>query len=100
MKIAKLLMLVSVALWMSVPAFAQEEKSTAQDPRMKKGMHEDRRAEMKAMDDRLDKLVVDMNAAATPDKKIDAAIAVINEMVAQHKKMHERMAEHGMKHRE
>ena len=44
------------------------------------------------------KLVVDMNAAATPDTKIDAAIAVINEIVAQHKKMHERMAEHGMKH--
>jgi hypothetical protein len=100
MKIAKLLMMVSLALWMSVPAFAQEEKSTAQDPRMKKGMHEDMRAEMKAMDDRLDKLVVDMNAAATPDKKIDAAIAVINEMVAQHKKMHERMAQRGMKHHE
>jgi len=67
---------------------------------MKKGMHEDMRAEMKAMDDRLDKLVVDMNAAATPDKKIDAAVAVINEMVAQHKKMHERMAQRGMKHHE
>ena len=67
---------------------------------MKKGMNEDMRAEMKAMDDRLDKLVVDMNAAATPDKKIDAAVAVINEMVAQHKKMHERMVQRGMKHHE
>ena len=100
MKIAKLLTMVSLALWMSVPAFAQEEKPAAQAPGMKRGMHEDRRAEMKAMDDRLDKLVVDMNAAATPDKKIDAAIAVVNEMVAQHKKMHERMAERGMKHHE
>jgi hypothetical protein len=100
MKIAKLLMIVSLAFWMSVPAFAQEEKPAAQAPAMKKGMHEDMRAEMKAMDDRLDKLVVDMNAAATPDKKIDAAIAVINEMVAQHKKMHERMARRGMKHHE
>jgi len=100
MKIAKLLMMISVALWMSVPAFAQDEKPAAQDPGMKKGMHEDMRAEMKAMDDRLDKLVVDMNAAAAPDKKIDAAVAVINEMVAQHKKMHERMAQRGMKHHE
>jgi hypothetical protein len=100
MKIAKLLMMVSLALWMSLPAFAQEEKPAAQAPGMKRGMHEDMRAEMKAMDDRLDKLVVDMNAAATPDKKIDAAIAVINEMVAQHKKMHERMAQRGMKHHE
>jgi hypothetical protein len=63
-------------------------------------MKEDFRAEMKAMDDKLDKLVVDMNAAATPEKKIDAAIAVINEMVVQHKKMHERMAQHGMRHHE
>jgi hypothetical protein len=100
MKIAKLFMIVSIALWMSVPAFAQGEKSGSRDVGANKAMHEDMRAEMKAMDDRLDKLVVDMNAAATPDKKIDAAIAVINEMVAQHKKMHERMAQRGMKHHE
>ncbi len=95
MKIANLLIALSVALWISAPVFAQE-KPTARDS----GMKEDMRAEMKAMEDKLDKLVVDMNAAATPEKKIDAAIAVINEMVAQHKKMHERMMHHGMKHHE
>jgi hypothetical protein len=95
MKIVTLLMALSVALWISAPVFAQE-KPPARDSGMKEGM----RAEMKAMEDKLDKLVVDMNAAATPEKKIDAAIAVINEMVAQHKKMHERMMQHGMKHHE
>lgn len=100
MKIAKLFMIVLIALWMSVPAFAQGEKSESHGSGAKKAMHEDMRAEMKAMDDRLDKLVVDMNAAATPDTKIDAVVAVVNEMVAQHKKMHERMAEHGFKHHE
>jgi hypothetical protein len=98
MKITKLLMAVSVALWMSGSLFAQGEKSTTSESGAKKAMRDDMRAEMKAMDDRLDKLVVDMNAAVTPDQKIDASIAVINEMVAQHKKLHERMAERGMKH--
>src|SRR3977135_1340598 len=93
MKMVKLLMVLSAALWISAPAFAQE-KPTARDSVMK----EDFRAEMKAMDDKLDKLMVDMNAAATPEKKIDAAIAVINEMIAQHKKMHEKMAQRRMKH--
>lgn len=64
-----------------------------------KGMHEDRQAEMKAMDERLDKLVTDMNTAVTPDKKLDGAIAVINEMVAQHKKMHDHMMQRWEGHR-
>jgi hypothetical protein len=98
MKITKLLMIVSVALWMSGSLFAQGEKSTTSESGAKKAMRDDMRAEIKAMDDRLDKLVVDMNAAVAPDQKINAAVAVINEMVAQHKKMHERIAERGMKH--
>ena len=59
-----------------------------------KPTHEEMQAEMKAMDERLDKLVIDMNTAATPEKKLDAAIAVINEMVAQHKKIRERAMQH------
>lgn len=63
-----------------------------------RAMHEEMSAEMKAMDERLDKLVIDMNTATTPEKKLEAAIAVINEMVAQHKKMHEKGARHWEEH--
>ena len=59
-----------------------------------KQTHEEMQAEMKSMDERLDKLVIDMSTAATPEKKLDSAIAVINEMVAQHKKIHERAMQH------
>jgi len=97
MKIAKLSAALLVALWLIVPAFAQEPKSMPQGPGMK--MHDDMQAEMKAMDEKLDKLVIDMNTAATPEKKLDSAIAVINEMVAQHKKMHEHMMQRWEEHR-
>lgn len=96
MKIAKLFLILSVALWVSVPAFAEDPQPKSDDSGMKmkgmhEGMHKEMQAEMKAMDDRLDKLVVDMNTAATPEKKLDGVIAVVNEMAAQHKKMHEKM---------
>jgi len=100
MKIVQLLMMLSIAIWMSVP-LAQGQKPLPPESGMKsKGMHEDMQAEMKAMDEKLDKLVVDMNAAATPEKRLEAVMAVINEMVAQHKKMHERMEQRWMKHHE
>ena len=89
MKIAKLFLMLSVALWVSVPAFAQDQSMKSDDPG-KKMKHEEKMTEMKAAEDRLDKLAIDMNTAATPEKKLDAAIAVLNEIVAQHKKMHEK----------
>jgi hypothetical protein len=99
MKIVKLLMMLSIAIWISVPAFAQGQKPTPQESGTKsKAMHQEMQAEMKAMDEKLDKLVVDMNAAATPEKRLEAVMAVINEMVAQHKKMHERMEHRWMRH--
>jgi hypothetical protein len=98
MKKTKLFMMVSALFCFSAIGFAQGDRPMGHEPGMKRGMSEEMRAEMKAMDDRLDKLVGDMNAAATPNTKIDAAVAVINEMVAQHKKMHERLAQHGMPH--
>jgi hypothetical protein len=88
------------AIGLIVPAFAQEPQPMPQGPGMKmKGMREDMQAEMIAMDEKLDKLVTDMNTAATPDKKIDATIAVINEIVAQHKKIHEKMTQRWEEHR-
>ena len=101
MKISKLFLILSVALWVSVPAFAQDSqsKSSEEDPGMKmKGMHKEMKAEMKAMNEHLDKLVIDMNAAATPEKKLEAVIAVVNEMAAQHKKMHEKMMQRREEH--
>ena len=92
MKITKLLTALSVAVWLTGPAFSQDQKPMGGGPEMKMKMHEEMSAEMKAMDEKLDKLVIDMNTAATPEKKLDAAIAVINEMVAQHKKMHAKAA--------
>lgn len=99
MKIAKLFLILSVALWVSVPAFAQDSSSAAPDSGKKmKGMRKEMRAEMGAMDEHLDKLVIDMNAAATPEKKLEAVIAVVNEMAAQHKKMHEKMMQRREEH--
>ena len=99
MKIAKLLPILSVALWVSVPAFAQDPPKKSDDSGMKmKGMHKEMKAEMNAMSEHLDKLVMDMNAAATPEKKLDAVIAVVNEMAAQHKKMHEKMMQRREEH--
>ncbi len=92
MKIAKLLLILPAAILVSAPAFAQDDKPMGGDKGMKmKAMHEEMQAEMKAMDERLDKLVVDMNTAATPEKKLNAVVAVVNEIAAQHKKMHGKM---------
>ncbi len=52
--------------------------------------HEQMQKDMKAMDSKLDGLVADMNKAAS-STKADATTAVINEMVAQRKKMNEKM---------
>jgi hypothetical protein len=55
-------------------------------------MHEQMMAEMKAGDAKFDALVKDMNAAAG-DAKVNAMAAVVNELVRQHKAMHERMGQ-------
>lgn len=55
-------------------------------------MHEQMMAEMKAGDAKLDALVKDMNAAAG-QPKVNAMAAVINELVRQHKAMHDRMGQ-------
>jgi hypothetical protein len=53
-------------------------------------MHEQMMAEMKAGDAKLDALVKEMNAA-TGNTKVNAVAAVVNELVGQHKAMHEHM---------
>ncbi len=95
MKMVKLLIALLAGAWLAVPVFAQDETPMPRGHGMKmmKGMHEEMSADMKAMDEKLDKLVIDMNTSATPEKKLDAVIAVLNEMVAQHKKMHEKSAQ-------
>lgn len=55
-------------------------------------MHEKMMAEMKAADARLDALVKTMNAAVD-DAETKAIAAVVNELVAQHKRMHTHMNE-------
>jgi hypothetical protein len=52
--------------------------------------HKEMMSKMEAMDARLDELVKKMNAA-TGSKKPDAVAAVINELVAQRKRMREQM---------
>jgi hypothetical protein len=47
---------------------------------------------MRAADARLDALVKEMNAASG-DAKVTAIAAVVNELAAQHKSMHERMGQ-------
>jgi hypothetical protein len=53
-------------------------------------MHQQMMAEMKAADAKLDALVKAMNAA-TGDTKVTALAVVVNELVQQHKAMHEHM---------
>ena len=55
-------------------------------------MHEQMMAEMKAGDAKLDALVKDMNAAAG-DAKVNATVAVVNELVRQQMAMHQRMGQ-------
>ena len=54
-------------------------------------MHEKMQADMKAMDDELDALVVKMNQASGSDK-MDAMAAVITKMAQQRKMMDQKMA--------
>ena len=84
---------------------AQESKPMPMDPmkhEMKPGAmmpmdcqammqgHDAMQAKMKAMDEQLDKLVADMNAARG-SKKVDKMAAVIDELVAQRKQMRDAM---------
>jgi hypothetical protein len=55
-------------------------------------MHEQMMADMKAAGARLDALVKDMNATSG-DAKVTAIAAVVAELVAQQKSMHERMGQ-------
>jgi hypothetical protein len=57
------------------------------------GMHEQKMADMKAMDARLDEKLAAMNAAKG-DAKIDAMAAVITELASQRKAMQQKMASH------
>ena len=93
MKLAKSLIALSIPTAAGT-AFCQEPPPPPGPDAKPKLTHEEMQTEMKAMDERLDRLVIDMNTAATPEKKLDAAIAVINEMVAQHKKMHRKAMQH------
>jgi hypothetical protein len=87
--------LIAVSIVLAGAGLCQEPPPVPPETDAKmKATHEEMQAEMKMMDERLDKLVIDMNTSATPEKKLDAAIAVINEMVAQHKKMRERAMQH------
>ena len=54
-------------------------------------MHEKMQADMKAMDDELDGLIVKMNQSSGPDK-MDAMAAVITKMAQQRKMMDQKMA--------
>jgi len=55
-------------------------------------MHEQMVAEMKAADSRLDALVKEMNAAKG-ETKVNAAAAVVTELVRQQKSVHDRMGQ-------
>lgn len=52
--------------------------------------HENLKKIMKNMDDKLNKLVEEMNKASQ-NKKLEAVVAVINELVKQRRTLHERM---------
>jgi hypothetical protein len=105
MRVSRLLVvLVSVATVSSLAAgdvrlVAQAPAPQAAQPAGQAGMgdmmkmHEKMMAEMKAADARLDALVKTMNAAAGGDAKTTAIAAVVNELVAGHKRMHAHMNE-------
>jgi vancomycin resistance protein YoaR len=90
MNIAKLLSVLSLGLLISSAAFAQEEKPK-KDVQDMKAMCQQMHTQMTAMDEKMDKLLVDLNAALTPEKKLDAVVAIINEMAAERKAMHAQM---------
>jgi hypothetical protein len=73
------------------PGIGQQPQSESNMQDMMK-MHERMMAEMKAGDAKLDALVKEMNAA-TGDTKVNAVAAAVNELVRQHKAMHEHMGQ-------
>jgi hypothetical protein len=76
-------------------AQAVQQNPSAQDPANMQDMmkmHEQMMAEMKAGNAKLDALVRDMNAASG-GAKINAVAAVVNELVQQHKAMHEHIGQ-------
>ena len=78
------------------PSAAGQQSQPQMQDMMK--MHEQMMGEMKAASARLDELASKMNAA-TGDSRVDATMAVVNELVRQHKAMADhmgRMAEHMM----
>ena len=92
MNIGKLLSVLSLGLLVSTAAIAQEEKPKKEkETQDMKAMCEQMQKKMAAMDEKMDKLVTDMNAALTPDKKLDAVVAILNEMALERKAMHEQM---------
>lgn len=76
----------------STPATGQPPQP---DKQQMAKMHEQMMAEMKAADAKLDALLKEMNAA-TGEARLDAVVAVVNELARQNKAMHAHMAEmHG-----
>jgi vancomycin resistance protein YoaR len=76
---------------LSAQATAPQPQAQSNMQEMMK-MHEQMMAEMKAADARLDALVKEMNTA-TGNAKINGVAAVVNELVRQHKAMHEHMGQ-------
>ncbi len=80
-----------------VPATTQHEHGASQAPAPNQSqqqlmqMHQKMMADMAAMDQKLDGLVTQMNAAQG-QAKVDAMAAVISEMINQQKQMREHMA--------
>jgi len=83
-------------------AFAQEDQEMMGCEKMmehSEGMmakHQKMMAEMESMDAKLDSLVAAMNAA-TSDDKVNAAAAVLEELVGQRKAMREKMQQRRMR---
>ena len=82
---------VSAAQNRAPQPLAQASEQSQGMPAMMK-MHEQMMADMKAAEARLDALVKDMNAASG-NTKVTAIAAVVTELVAQQKSMHERMGQ-------
>ena len=96
---------LAVGLALASPLYAQADKTMTMPGRgtaskmgggmMGSGgmmqMHAKMQADMKAMDDELDRLVVKMNQAGSSDK-MDAMAAVITKMAQQRKMMDQKMA--------
>ena len=102
---ATIIAALAVGLALAAPLYAQADKTMTMPDRgtaskMSGGMmgsggmmqmHAKMQADMKAMDDELDGLVVKMNQAGSSDK-MDAMAAVITKMAQQRKMMDQKMA--------